>query len=137
MIVLFCYSWIYFAAALPSSAVIEGEHLSLRFSRSEGDHVTTTVDIVRHEPADPIFVIDVLFLQSQEQDFTCPDDHLRPIQMNGAMLGNISFPDRINCSKAVICFTPPPTLGIQLSLYVNNSGSMKDFGPFYIGQESE
>ena len=101
--------------------------------------MTTTIDIVRHMPASPVFFIEVLFNQSRVPDetFTCPEDHLLHIQMNGTVLGRISFPNSSNCSKAVIYFTPPPTLGIRLSLFVNNGGSMVAFGPFYIGQESE
>lgn len=120
-----------------SSIVIKDENIHLRFLKSPG---TTTILIERQEPADPIFVIDLRgsFGEHQlDQAITCPEDHERAIQVDGTTLGRISFPDSTSCSKAVIFFTPPPTLSIQLSLYVTNSGYMTSFGPYFIGQESK
>ena len=103
----------------------------------EGLNVKTTIEIYRRTPADPIFVLDLRINERQGDSFTCPDHHGKEIlNWNGTAFGHVAFPDKA-CSKAVIVIKPPPTVNIQLTIYVNNGSKMKDYGPYDIGKAGE
>lgn len=119
-----------------SSTALQDEDVSLRFFRCDQEYVTVTIEIDRL--MFPIFHMEVFIDGRPLSTYTCPVDNASTnIVENGTPVGRVDFPDRMNCSKAVIVVNPPPAISIRLSVNVNNGSRQSPYGPYYIGQESE